>query len=189
MTNRPITQDEQGAASLEFAFAVPIIFTMMIGITQMGTLFYANAGVKHAVAEGARLASIFPYPGETAVSAAVNGTNFGLDPANIVGTPAVVQRTDAGGNEVVDITLNYRVPLDFKFFTARPLTLSHTRTVFLQTGTEVTSPGGGTPTPTPTPSPTSTPTPTPTPTATPTPTPTPTPCNNGNGHGNGHGNC
>ncbi len=199
MKHSVLLRDERGAAALEFAFAVPVMFTMIIGATQLGTLFYANAGVKHAVAEGARVASVFPFPGETAVRSAVSAQTFGLEPNRVVGTPSVVRRTDANGNSVVDITLNYSVPLDFKFFSTTALTLSDTRTVILQTGTETTSDGsaGGTPTPsptatsTPTPSPTSTSTPTPSPTATssPSPTPSPTPTCTLLPNGRPHPNC
>jgi hypothetical protein len=141
MNRVPLIQEERGAGAMEFALAAPVLFTILIGATQMGTMFFANAGVQHAVAEGARVASVFPLPSDEDIKAAVASQKFGLRTDQIVGEPVVVHRTDDDGNAVVEISLSYRVPLDFVFFSADPVTLSHSRTVFVQ--------GCGTPTPTP----------------------------------------
>ena len=52
--------DSRGASTLEFALASPVLIALFIGIAQLGLGFYAAAGMKHAVAEGARYATIYP---------------------------------------------------------------------------------------------------------------------------------
>ena len=152
-----IIREDRGAGAMEFALAAPVLFTIMIGATQAGTMFFANAGVQHAVAEGARVAAIFPMPSDAAIRAAITSQDFGLNSGQMIGEPSVTHRTDDNGNAVVDISMSYRVPLDFVFFSSDPVTITHSRTVFVQTGTE--SFGGGTPTPTPSPSPSPSPSP------------------------------
>lgn len=133
---RTLLRQDRGAAALEFALAAPVLFTILIGATQIGTMFFANAGVQNAVAEGARVAAIFPLPPDEEIAAAINSQDFGLKSGQVVGEPDIDHRVDDDGNPVVDISLTYQVPLNFVFFDTAPVTISHSRTVFVQTGTE-----------------------------------------------------
>ena len=60
-----LRRDEEGAAAIEFAIAVPILVTMLYGIFQVGLLFQANAGMQHALGEGARYATLCLSPTST----------------------------------------------------------------------------------------------------------------------------
>ncbi len=133
---RALLKQDRGAGALEFALAAPVLFTILIGATQVGTMFFANAGVQNAVAEGARVAAIFPLPTDEQIAAAVNSEDFGLKSGQVVGAPKIEHSIDDNGNPIVEISLSYKVPLNFVFFDAGPVTISHSRTVFVQTGTE-----------------------------------------------------
>ncbi len=49
---------QRGAAAIEFALVVPILVLFIYGIFQIGLLFQANAGMQHALGEGARYATL-----------------------------------------------------------------------------------------------------------------------------------
>ena len=54
-----LRRNERGAAAIEFAIAVPILIVCIYGIFQVGLLYEANAGMQHALGEGARAASLY----------------------------------------------------------------------------------------------------------------------------------
>lgn len=123
-----IGEDKRGLGAVEFALICPALFTGIIGIAQIGILFYANAGLSQAVGEGARLATIFPRPTDAQITAQMTSKRFGLDTANITG-PSFQNGVSDSAN-YVDITMSYKVPLNFVFFTITPVTLSQTRRVY-----------------------------------------------------------
>jgi Flp pilus assembly pilin Flp len=124
-------RNERGAGAVEFALAAPVMLSMVIGVTQLGTLFQANAGIQHAIEEAARVAAVYPTPAnvEALVKAKLQESRFGMTGTL---TPVVQQGAADDGMKVLDISLTYRVPLDFIFFRTPPVTLSHSRRVFLQ---------------------------------------------------------
>ena len=127
---RSIFSDRRGAALLEFVFAVPILLTFIIGIAQLGTFFFANSGLKSAVAEGARYATIFPRPTNEQVSAHIMSSRFGLDPTRV--TAPTVTDCVVDTRPCITITMSYSAPLDFIFVQSSPITLVETRRVFVQ---------------------------------------------------------
>lgn len=50
----PLTGNEAGSTTVEFAFLAPIFFTMLIGIWDIGQLIYANAVLRGVVEAAAR---------------------------------------------------------------------------------------------------------------------------------------
>ncbi|MBA3730486.1 MAG: pilus assembly protein, partial [Sphingomonas sp.] len=67
-----LRRNERGAAAIEFAIAVPILILMIYGIFRLGLLFQANAGMQHALGEGARYATIYPTPTNTQIQTKMN---------------------------------------------------------------------------------------------------------------------
>jgi hypothetical protein len=88
----------------------------------------ANAGLRHAVGEGARLSTISPLPSDTAIIARVTAKRFGLQSSRITG-PTISHGTENGVN-YTEVTMSYSVPLNFVFFSSAPLTLTETRRAF-----------------------------------------------------------
>ena len=127
---RRLRLNERAAAALEFAILAPALILMIVGIGQLGILFMANAGLRNAVAEGARFATIWPRPSDTDIINRVTSSEFGLVPENMT-TPTVTHGVSGGAN-YVDITMSYNVPLNFIFFTTPPVTLTETRRAFVQ---------------------------------------------------------
>ena len=126
-----LRRDNRGAGAVEFALAVPALLTLIIGITQLGILYFANADLRNAVAAGARYASIYPRPSDTAVVQRINGKVVGLEQRYIT-APTITHGTDASGNTYADITMKYDVPLNFIFVKTPAVKLTETRRVFTQ---------------------------------------------------------
>lgn len=131
---RRIRRSEDGAAALEFALITPALVLFIVGIAQLGILFMANAGLRNAVAEGARFATIYDEdtegrPTDTQIRDRITSSDFGLDPANMT-TPSITACT-SGGDACIDISVSYDVPLDFIFFSLPPVTLTQTRRAFV----------------------------------------------------------
>ena len=118
----------KGASAVEFVLAFPVLMIFIIGILQLGVLFSANAGLRQAVEEGARYATIFPSPTDTQITTRVSDRQFGLVASRITG-PTVAHGTSNGVN-FVDVSMSYSVPLDFVLFTTAPVTLSYTRRAY-----------------------------------------------------------
>lgn len=112
-----LKRDVRGGGAVEFALIAPAFFTFIIAIANLGILFFAHSGLKSAVAEGARYASIFPKPSNALIAARITERRFGLNPADITVQPTVTDCT-YGGRPCVDITMAYKVRMNFVFFEA-----------------------------------------------------------------------
>ena len=138
-----LRRDGRGAGAVEFALVAPILFTFLVGISQLGILFFANAGLHNAIAEGARFATIFPLPPDEEIQALMTQKRFGLNPEHLTG-PTITHGPDDDDDGVPDedpvgptfaeIEMRYEVPLNFIFFEVEPITLSETRVVYTQPG-------------------------------------------------------
>lgn len=125
-----IFREEKGAALLEFAFAAPILIVFMISVAQIGIFFFARSGLKSAVAEGARYATIFPRPTNSQVVDRINARRFGLDTTK-VSAPSVTDCT-SNTRSCVDIEMSYTSTVNFIFFETAPITIVEKRRAFVQ---------------------------------------------------------
>lgn len=136
-----LRRDRSGAGAVEFALVAPILFSVLIGVAQLGILFFANAGLHNAVAEGARHATIYPLKPNSELQALMTQKRFGLNPVRIVG-PTITHWPDVDNDGVpdedapaptyADISMSYTVPLNFVFFEVEPITLTETRRIYTQ---------------------------------------------------------
>ncbi|HEV2865939.1 MAG TPA: TadE/TadG family type IV pilus assembly protein [Allosphingosinicella sp.] len=133
--SRTLRRNERGAAAMEFALVAPALILLIIGIAQLGILFMANAGLRNAVAEGARFATLDPRQAITPeertarIRNRITSSRFGLDPANM-STPTVTYGTSDSAN-YADISASYTVQLNFIFFSLSPITLTESRRAFI----------------------------------------------------------
>ena len=140
MNIKLLRRNERGATALEFALAAPVLFLLIIAIAQLGTVFYANTGLQHALAQGARTAAIYPRPSDTVITAAVTNARLGYDLTQLDSTiPLITSGQDSANRPYVDLRLRYAVPINFGFTNLGPITLDHSRRVYTQpavTGTD-----------------------------------------------------
>ena len=113
-----LRRSERGSSAVEFALVAPAFLALVLGIANLGIFFFAHAGLKSAVAEGARYASISPKPDNAAIAARITERRFGLNPADITQQPTITACTADGtatGRPCVDIEMKYQVKMNWIF--------------------------------------------------------------------------
>jgi Flp pilus assembly protein TadG len=127
-----IKRDNRGAAVIEIAIVLPVLILFIYGIFQIGILYQANAGMQHALGEGARFATLCkPVTGgcnvatDADITAKMNAAVFGTRPGTFtIPAPTTV-------NRVMTLTVNYSQPMNFLFFPGPTVTLSRTKKIYL----------------------------------------------------------
>jgi len=74
---RTLVRDDRGASTVEIALVLPMLILFIYGIFVVGTIFQANAGMQHALGEGARYATIYPAPSNAAIVQRMQDKVFG----------------------------------------------------------------------------------------------------------------
>jgi len=131
LANRKFVRDQDGAAVVEFAFALPLLIMFIWGISQFGMIMAADAGMQNALGEGARMATIWPKPTNAAIKQRIQENVFGdflgrytiTDPVDSTGTGV--------GNQFVDLQVSYTVTPDFLFWQGKPLTFTRSKRVYV----------------------------------------------------------
>ena len=127
-------RDERGAAAIEMAIAFPVLVLMLWGIFQIGVAFQANAGMQHALGEGARLASICQNPTtdgvcntatNSEIEAKIRAKAFGTG----IGQFVVGQIVD--NNDYKDLSVTFRMPTNFLFFNGPVINISRSKRVYV----------------------------------------------------------
>jgi Flp pilus assembly protein TadG len=120
-----IKRNERGAAAIEFAIAVPILIVLIYGIFRLGLLYQANAGMQHALGEGARLATLYPTPTDTQITAKMNAKLFGQGYGTFTVAAPVTSTTSK------TLTVTYTTPMDFLFLPGPTVTLTRSKVVYM----------------------------------------------------------
>jgi Flp pilus assembly protein TadG len=137
MTRRSILRrDERGAAALEMALALPPLVTMIYGIFTLGQVFEAQAGMQHALGEGARYGTLClsmsssgcVLPTDDEIRAKVNSRLFGMA-SGTFDTPTVDSSTATSGYKTITVT--YHQTMNFLLFTGPTVTLTRSKRVYL----------------------------------------------------------
>jgi Flp pilus assembly protein TadG len=117
-------RDERGASAVEFAFLVPLLLVLVLGIAEFGRAFQVQGTLSAAAREGVRTMALQDDP--AAARSAVRTAAASLDPAltdaQIGITPSSCPVTYPG-TATVRVTISYRMPFLTGFFGAGvPLT-------------------------------------------------------------------
>lgn len=128
-TFRRIIADTKGAAVIEMAFALPVLLLFIYGIFQYGVILQANAGMQHALGEGARYATIYPKPADSAIVTRMNDKLVGMN-VGTFGTPAVTTPATSVCTNCRLLTVTYTVTPNFLFFNGPAISLTRTKQVY-----------------------------------------------------------
>jgi len=120
-----LSRDERGATVVETAFALPVLIIFIWMIAQLGLAFRAMAGIQHALGEGARLATIYPRPTNTAIKAKINSKVYGIKP----GTFTVVEPVEGAG--FVTLQVNYTQPTSLLLLPGPTIEVSRQKVVWV----------------------------------------------------------
>lgn len=124
-----LLRDQRGAAAIEMAIALPVLILIIYGIFRIGLLFEANAGMQHALGEGARLATLFPTPTDTQITTRMNARLFG----NGYGSFTVAAPTTSVTADSKTLTITYTTPMDFLLLPGPTVTMTRSKVVYLPT--------------------------------------------------------
>ena len=127
---------QRGAAAVEFALSVPILVLFIYGIFEIGLLFQANAGMQHALGEGARYATLcIPTATgcnihtDTEVVTRMSSKVFGMN-VGTFGTPTVTTPATTSCTHCKDLSVTYTVTPSFLLFNGPPISLTRTKRVY-----------------------------------------------------------
>jgi Flp pilus assembly protein TadG len=116
MTNTRL-HAEHGATAVEFAFILPLLIVLVLGIAEFGHAFQVSGTLSAAAREGVRVMALQNDP--AAARAAVRNAAPALDPAvtnaQITITPGSCPTTGAG-TTTVRVTVTYPMPFLTDFF-------------------------------------------------------------------------
>lgn len=127
----PLKRDERGAAVVEMAFALPALIVLLWMIVQLGLVFRAMSGIQHGLGEGARMATLFPKPTDTAIKAKITDAVYGIGPGSFaIPTPTT---GTADGATYLDLKVTYTQKTDLLLFPGPTISVSRSKRVWIAT--------------------------------------------------------
>lgn len=99
-----IRADQRGAAAIEFAIIGPLLFTLLLGIVEMGRMFYVRESLEYATEQAARYYMVNPAANFTDVKTALRNAMAGGMGPNIVITDPPTSTSNCNGNVAVTCT-------------------------------------------------------------------------------------
>ena len=118
---RPL-RDERGASAVEFAFIVPLLILLVLGIAEFGHAFQVQGTLSAAAREGVRAMALRndPVDAKAVARNAASSLNPGITDTQIkiqvVGSTATTCPTIGAGNTAVRLTITYPMPYLTHFF-------------------------------------------------------------------------
>lgn len=98
-----LRRDGRGAAAIEFAVLGPLLFTILLGIIEMGRMFYVRESLEYATEQAARYYMVNPAAAQSDVTQALRAAMVGGMGSDI-STPTYSDVTNCNGNVAVTCT-------------------------------------------------------------------------------------
>jgi Flp pilus assembly pilin Flp len=132
-----LVRDERGVASIEIAFALPVLIVMIWAIIQFGMVFRAQAGIQQALGEGARYATLCLNPGNTGCSSPtaaniktkITDSVYGVGPGTFTVEDPVP--SPAGTAKYFDLTVRYSQPTSLLLLPGPTISISRSKRVWI----------------------------------------------------------
>ena len=96
-------RDRRGGAAIEFAILAPVLFTVMLGIVEMGRMFYVRQSLEYATEQAARYYMLNPTTDSGTVTTYLQGQMAGGMGTNI--SVGYVDTASCNGNSSVTCTM------------------------------------------------------------------------------------
>jgi Flp pilus assembly protein TadG len=129
---RILKRNEDGAAAIEMAIALPVLVAMIYGLFQVGLLYQANAGMQHALGEGARYATLCitsgstcTAPTDTQIKTRISSKLFGR------GDGTFTVNDPVPGTGYRDLSVRYSKKMNFLFFNGPTITLNRSKRAYV----------------------------------------------------------
>ena len=126
-----IVRNQEGAAVIEMAFALPILVMLLWMIVQLGLVFRAMSGIQHALGEGARHATLWKEDGVTVaeIEAKMTEAVYGIGPGSFEITPPAPGTAD--GADYLDLEVTYEQPTDLLLLPGPTIEVSRSKRVWI----------------------------------------------------------
>ncbi|MEO5578764.1 MAG: TadE/TadG family type IV pilus assembly protein [Sphingomicrobium sp.] len=125
---KKIRRNQDGAAVIEMAFALPALIVLMWMIVQLGLVFRAMSGIQHGLGEGSRMATLFPKPTNTAVQDKITDAVYGIGPGSFIITPPQAGTLDNAN--FLDLKVTYTQQTDMLLFPGPTISVSRSKRVW-----------------------------------------------------------
>jgi len=134
---RRILRNDGGVATIEMAFALPILIVMIWMFVQFAQMYRALAGIQQALGEGARYATLCLTPTTTGctvptaanVKSKISASVYGIGPGTFtVSDPALLT---SGGASYYDLTVSYTQPTNMLLFVGPTINVSRSKRVWV----------------------------------------------------------
>jgi len=124
-----LRRNERGAAVIEMAFALPALIIMLWMMVQMGLVFRAMSGIQHGLGEGARFATLYPKPTDTAIHDKIQAAVYGIGPGDFtIATPVT---GSADGANYMDLKVTYTQSTDMLLFPGPDISVARSKRVWI----------------------------------------------------------
>jgi Flp pilus assembly protein TadG len=112
-------RNERGASAVEFAFIVPLLLILVLGIVEFAHAFQVQGTLSAAAREGVRVMALHNDPTEAkaTVRTAADSLNPALTDAQITISPSSCPQTGTS-TTLVRLTISYPMPFLTDFFGA-----------------------------------------------------------------------
>jgi Flp pilus assembly pilin Flp len=124
-------RNTRGAASVEFAFALPVLAVFMVGVLEFGQVLMANGALRNALGDGIRYAKVHP---SATTSEVLTQTKAGLAGVSLSGIKSLnFVRGTQNGADYGQISISYQMKPMIPFAPLPPIVLNQTKTAYLPT--------------------------------------------------------
>ena len=124
-----LRRDSRGAAVIEMAFALPVLIMLLWMIVQLGLVFRAMSGIQHGLGEGARMATLFPKPTDSAIQTKITDAVYGIGPGSF-NIPTPTSGT-ADGATYLDLRVTYTQPTDLLIVPGPTISVTRSKRVWI----------------------------------------------------------
>jgi Flp pilus assembly protein TadG len=133
-----LVRNDDGAAAIEMAFALPILIVLIWMFVQLAEIYRAMSGIQQALGQGARYATLCLNPGTggcsvptaAQVKTTINNAVYGIGP----GTFTVADPTsgsDGGTGHYYDLKVTYSQPTSLLLFPGPTVNVSRSKRVWV----------------------------------------------------------
>jgi Flp pilus assembly protein TadG len=149
ISNR-LVRGQEGVATVEMAFALPVLIVMLWSFVQFAQVYRALAGIQQALGQGARYATLCTNPtstgcgapSTTSVQTDIQNSVYGIGPGTFTVDPPVVGND--GTAYYYDLTVCYSQPTSLLLFPGPTVKVSRSKRVWIAATSGITATAAGT---------------------------------------------
>jgi Flp pilus assembly protein TadG len=136
MFRRLLVRDQNGAATVEMAFALPILIVMIWMFVQLAQIYRALAGIQQGLGEGARYATLCLNPSSlgceaptaASIKTKISASVYGVGPGTFTVSDPV--SGTSGTSQYYDLKVTYSQPTSLLLFPGPTINVTRSKRVW-----------------------------------------------------------